>query len=278
MRITIAVPHAPPPTSSLDRLMPLVISAPFGNYIKPRGATPTLGTFTVDKRPGRLIQIIKTVRYHRKLHAWTNRLGLRNPGLGWLEAQVKRGKIDVKKAIISLHGFTGGEWAELLDRGCQLKPMAIELNLSCPNVGEVSWPDNVFQLALEAGGVSEVGVIAKLPPVRFEGMAKAALAAGVHSFHCCNTVPVPAGGMSGKPLIPLSLACISKVRKFAEATGCGAELVLIGGGGITTSEDIDRYMQAGAKHVAIGTKAMDPRLIWTDGPLRGLIEHARGAK
>ena len=61
------------------------ISAPFGNYIKRKDAISVTGTWTVHPRPGRLSQIIKTLRYTKT--GWRNQLGLRNPGI--LHALVK---------------------------------------------------------------------------------------------------------------------------------------------------------------------------------------------
>ncbi|MCA9293622.1 MAG: hypothetical protein KDA20_07395 [Phycisphaerales bacterium] len=264
-------------TAPLERIKPLIISAPFGNYIKPRGATPTLGTFTAERRPGRLKQVLKTVRYHPRLRAWTNRIGLRNPGIAWLEQRVKQGKVRVADAIISIHGFDADQWRELLDRAATLRPIALELNLSCPNVGELSWPPDLFTRAISATSSHGVGLIAKLPPLRYEDMVNAALAAGIRGFHCCNTIPVPAGGMSGKPLLPKSLACIQQLQAMAQAAGLERGLFIIGGGGITSTGDIDTYARAGVQRVAIGTKAMNPLRLWWDGPLGRLARHAEQA-
>jgi dihydroorotate dehydrogenase len=257
-----------------DHLEPLIISAPFGNYVQPAGATPTLGTFTALRRPGRLWRIIKTVRYHRSLCAWTNKIGLRNPGIDWLVERAQRGKVSVAHAIVSIHGFNDAEWYTLLEKAASVRPLAIELNMSCPNVGHVNWPADLFTRAsaVQAGGV---GVIVKLPPVNFQAMASQAMEAGLGVFHCCNTLPVPAGGMSGKPLKPVALQCIGQLRRLAEARDGSADpLFVIGGGGITTPSDIDDYASVGASRFAVGTKAFNPTLLFADGPLRPLIEHA----
>jgi dihydroorotate dehydrogenase len=254
------------------RLNRLIISAPFGNYIQPSGATPTLGTFTRRKRPGRLWRIVRTVRYYRRLGAWVNRIGLRNPGIDWLEARHGSGKVDASDKLVSIHGFEPGEWWELLDACARIAPLGIELNISCPNVGDeggMSWPEGLFARAVEAGASCGSMVIVKLPPVRYETMLEAALDAGVSAFHCCNTLPVKAGGMSGAPLKPLSLRCVAEVRAKA-AKGA----TIIGGGGITNGSDIDEYAQAGADRIALGTKTMHPKYLLGEGDLRGLIEHA----
>jgi hypothetical protein len=63
----------------------IIISSPFGTYIKSKKATSVLGSFTLDKRPGRagkIVQfIIDNVR-HPVPGGWRNRIGLRNPGIG----------------------------------------------------------------------------------------------------------------------------------------------------------------------------------------------------
>ena len=55
------------------------IAAPFGNYIKTKNTISVSGSWTVDKRTGRIIQIAKTLRYTKK--GWVNKIGLRNPGV-----------------------------------------------------------------------------------------------------------------------------------------------------------------------------------------------------
>lgn len=251
----------------------LIISAPFGNYIKPEGATPTLGTFTAEHRPGRLWRILRTVRYYPRLGAWVNRIGLRNPGLAWLIKRVDSGKLRVDDAIVSIHGFSPDDWRRLIEGVASIRPHAIELNMSCPNVGEVDWPEWLFNEALAA--MADVGrVIVKLPPVRFQTMSMQALQAGVRCFHCCNTLPVPGGGMSGRPLKPIALRCIADLKAMAAASRCEDGLTIIGGGGILAAQDIDEYAAAGAAHVAIGTKVFSPRYLWSHAGLRPLIEHA----
>ncbi|MEM6749167.1 MAG: hypothetical protein AAF612_01735 [Planctomycetota bacterium] len=246
-------------------LSPVIVSAPFGNYLRPSGTTPTLGTFTLARRgglPNRLWRIAKTVRYYRKLGAWVNRIGLRNPGMGYLERAVAAGKKDVSAAVVSVHGFEDGEWPRLVRRAAALRPLAIELNLSCPNVGAVGPALRWVQEAVGHG----VPLIAKLPPVRYEAMAERLLESGVRAFHACNTLPSPGGGMSGRPLQPLSLQCVGWLRK--RWTGLGEPVLLVGGGGVYDADDVDRFADAGADRVAIGTKLMHPKYLWSD---RGIV-------
>lgn len=267
----------------MGRIEPLVISAPFGNYVQPRwrartdvgefGVTPTLGTFTNERRPGRLWRIVRTVRYSPFLNAWVNKIGLRNPGIDWLAGRVKSGRTGVGAALVSVHGFDDPEWDRLTGIASTLGALGVELNMSCPNVGHVNWPAWLFERAASRCAVSGGLLVVKLPPVNFETMVERALGAGVRVLHCCNTIPIPAGGVSGKPLKPVAIQCIGRVREIA-VRGGHSGLTIIGGGGVTTPGDIDDYALAGAARVAIGTKCFNPRVLLGDGALKPLIQHA----
>ena len=241
-------------------IRPLIISAPFGNYVQPEGTTATLGTFTAARRGGvlnRAWRIVLTVRYYRKAKAWVNKIGLRNPGIDWLVAKNQSpnpGKADVKDKIVSIHGFTAEDWTVLLDKTAALKPMAIELNMSCPNVGHISWPEDLFE---KAEAALPGAIIAKIPPVNYDMMVEQAYAAGIRTFHCCNTLPNPGGGMSGKPLMAVALQCIQDLKRKPYFD----ELTIIGGGGIYEADDVDAYADLGVKHAAIGTKVMNPKYL-----------------
>lgn len=245
------------PESDLSaRLAPLIISAPFGNYIQPAGTTPTLGTFTAARRGGRPAafgRAVLTTRYYRRLGAWVNRIGLRNPGIDALRSGHLPGR-PVPDTIVSVHGFTDADWRLLLARIAEARPLALELNISCPNVGELTWPRRLFADAVATG----VPVIVKIPPVHYQDMARDAVAQGVRWFHATNTLPVPKGGMSGAPLKPLALAAVRWLRAEFDDVG------IIGGGGIRTPADVAAYAAAGADRFAVGTLAMRPSALRSD--------------
>ncbi|WP_236254256.1 beta/alpha barrel domain-containing protein [Mucisphaera calidilacus] len=249
-----------------EAMEPILISAPFGNYIQPEGSTPTVGTFTAMARGWRVWRILRTLRYSISLDAWTNRIGLRNPGMPWYARRVAAGKKRADHAVVSIHGFDRPQWSELLALTAEVEPLAVELNMSCPNVGEIGLPEGLFEEAVATG----VPVIVKVPPIRFEAMSEKAIEAGVWGFHAVNTLPVRGGGMSGAPLHPLALRCVADLRRMIGDHG----QKIVGGGGIIRNHHIDAFVDAGADYVALGTKTMDPRLLFTDGPVRGLIEHA----
>lgn len=240
-------------------IKPLVISAPFGNYIQPQGTTPTLGTFTAARRGGilnRVWRILLTVRYYPRMKAWVNKIGLRNPGIDWVVAKCNAGKIDVSDKLVSIHGFTAEDWYVLLEKTAALKPLAIEMNMSCPNVGHISWPEDLFEKAAATG----VPIVVKIPPVNYDTMVEQAYAAGLRMLHCCNTLPNPGGGMSGTPLKHVALQCIQDLQGKPYFD----ELTIIGGGGIYQPDDVDAYVDLGVKHVAIGTKLFNPKYLLSD--------------
>jgi hypothetical protein len=77
------------------------IAAPFGNYIKTKNTISVSGSWTVEKRTGRIIQIAKTLRYTKK--GWVNKIGLRNPGVEFGLLNIERMKYfpsqELKKRI-----------------------------------------------------------------------------------------------------------------------------------------------------------------------------------
>jgi len=253
-------------SSELAGLRALVISAPFGNYVQPAGATATLGTFTAAARPGRVRRVIATVRYYPRLRAWVNRIGLRNPGIDWLADRVRSGRIDPSDKLLSIHGFTADDWRVLIEKAAAIGPLGVELNMSCPNVGEVSWPASLFSHAAATG----VPVVIKLPPVRYERMAEQAHEAGLRWAHACNTLPVPGGGLSGAPLKPIAMRCVADLLSGNYGEGWR----VIAGGGVRSPQDVDEYLSLGASAIAVGTKAMNPTLLWSDAALRPLIDRA----
>lgn len=234
----------------LSSLKPLIVSAPFGCWFNFPGATSTLGTYTLQNRGGLLYRAwrcLLTLRPRPSLGAWTNRLGLPNPGINSLPLAR-----DYSDKIISVFGFGREEWLEVARHAADRRPLAVEANLSCPNVDHAVFLGDAryaVDLLLSRG----VPVIAKLPPVRPLDFAIPLFGAGMRTFHCCNTLATPAGGLSGKPLKQLSLWAVGEVRRLY-----GDRVRIIGGGGITTPEDIRDYFAAGADHVAIGSMLLNP--------------------
>ncbi len=271
-------------------MKPLVVSAPFGNCISSEHATSTLGTYTFHNRAGFLRwymfwRILYTLRYRPSVGGWTNKLGLPSPGIAHLEGLPRQLLTD---KIVSINGFNPEEWRDLIRTLHALgttksfpiaglpfaatSPMSfwVECNLSCPNVGHLSVPPDLFQNAIERFGADKT--IFKLSPVNYWAMFEMAYAAGARLFHATNTLPVPAGGLSGKALKRISLDVVKRIKDAKP------DVTIIGGGGITTPEDVIDYRHAGASHVAVASALLKPTRGWFKGPReRFLKEIAQAA-
>jgi dihydroorotate dehydrogenase len=195
-----------------------------------------------------------------------NRLGLPSPGIASLA------KHDLTGRILSVHGFAPAEWAELGFHALRMNPAAVEANLSCPNVDRESVASMVDACRILLG--LGLPVIAKLPPVRWMDLARPLHGIGVRSFHLCNTLPTPGGGLSGKPLKPLSLWAVEEVR-----TAFGSGVYIVGGGGVSSAEDAREYVSAGADSVAVGSALLNPLRDrrWLQGVADAVLDGRRPA-
>jgi dihydroorotate dehydrogenase len=230
----------------------LVIGAPFGNYLHWPGITSTLGTYTLQDRGGafyRFWRVLKTVRPLPRGGGWVNQLGLPNPGIASLGDRI------LPREILSIHGFSLDDWVRLIVYGTGLGAMALELNVSCPNVHTIAVGDCVKACTICSMGRASP-LIVKLPPVHWMEHAQPFYDIGVRCFHCCNTIPTSRGGFSGKVLKPYSLWAIADLRDR-----WGDEVQIIGGGGVTSCDDVADYQHAGADHVAIASALLNP-LTW----------------
>ncbi|MBN2565158.1 MAG: dihydroorotate dehydrogenase [Candidatus Eisenbacteria bacterium] len=209
-----------------------------------------------------------------------NAIGLENVGLDRFVAEKlpEAGRLPVP-IVASIAGTTAAECARLADAlGECPEIQALELNVSCPNVGGAKtpvWADPVavseFTAATRAATAATL--IVKLSPnvTDITAVAEAAERAGADALTVANTMPgmridlslmKPSlanvtGGLSGRALMPVNLALVWKVA------GCVA-VPILGCGGITSAEDALEFMAAGATAVQVGTAVFaDP-----DVPIR----------
>ena len=84
------------------------ISAPFGNYIKTKKTISVSGSWTIEKRTGRIVQIVKTLRYTKR--GWVNKIGLRNPGIEKGIPQHEDGH------VLSIAGIEKDDWIKFSDK------------------------------------------------------------------------------------------------------------------------------------------------------------------
>jgi len=75
---------------------------------------------------------------------------------------------------------------------------------------------------------------------------------GFRQFHCCNTVPIPEGGLSGSAIKYYSRNLICYIRdKYPECE-------IIAGGGIHTKTDVEEFRSFGSNHFAFSTLMFHP--------------------
>ena len=219
--------------------MKYYIAAPFGNYLHKPDMYSVMGTYTLQPRPGLLKQILKTLRYSFHYNGWTNKLGLRNPGI---ETAINKYYQNPSRRIISLYGFNKGEWETLAK---YTRGMKQELNLSCPNV------ENKFH---NTGCPVELfpDAILKMSPLTTEEEIIMYMERGVRRWHFSNTLPVSQGGLSGKTLMQYN----RKLIKFTLSEDKRAKV--IGGGGVTSMSDVRFYKDLGCIGVSLGSVCMLP--------------------
>ena len=219
--------------------MKYYIAAPFGNYLHKPDMYSVMGTYTLQPRPGLLKQILKTLRYSFHYNGWTNKLGLRNPGI---ETAINKYYQNPSRRIISLYGFNKGEWETLAK---YTRGMKLELNLSCPNVenkfNNTGCPIELFPEA-----------ILKMSPLTTEEEIVMYMERGVRRWHFSNTLPVSQGGLSGKTLMQYN----RKLIKFTLSEDKRAKV--IGGGGVTSMSDVRFYKDLGCIGVSLGSVCMLP--------------------
>ena len=206
-----------------------------------------------------------------------NSIGIENPGLeGFLTTKVPILRELPCAAIVSVEGEDVEEFCALVRGvdGCGAAH-AIEVNISCPNVGP-----HGLRYSTDAGMAREVmgairpltrlPLIAKLTPnvTRVAEIAEACEECGADAVSLVNTFVGMAvdsrtrkpilgtvlGGLSGPAIKPLALA---KVWEVVQAV----DIPVIGIGGITHPVDAIEFLLLGASAVEVGTALFaDPGL------------------
>jgi len=236
-----------------DKKMKFFIAAPFGNYIKYHSFNniiPVTGTWTLKYRGAwikRIFKMSKTLRYSIKHRGWTNKLGLPNPGI-----EVGLAKTN-NNEVLSIAELEKGDFEKL----SYLIPIdqSVEINLSCPNIkgGEKLPWDDVKYFNRERS-IKREYCIAKISPLTTTDELKFLIdEIGFNQIHCCNTLPVKKGGLSGKELKPYVDKLISIIR-----TNWGTEIEIIAGGGVVSKKNAIDYIEKGADHISLGTVCFTP--------------------
>ena len=218
------------------------ISAPFGNYVKPKKAISVTGTWTLSPRSGRFLQIIKTLRYTKQ--GWCNKLGLRNKG-------IKNGLLKTKESeVLSIAAIDKDDWVHFLQLLNQNQN--IELNISCPNLDShedtTTW-EAFYNFPYY---IYSRWCIVKVPPTISFNFIDKLIDRGFTQIHASNTLSTSKGGLSGKVLMPYTLKLVEYTKnKYPNVE-------FIAGGGVSSRSDAERYLNAGADHISLGTICFTP--------------------
>ena len=206
-----------------------------------------------------------------------NSVGLQNPGVeAWLQDELPALLATGARVVASVWGFTveGYEKAATALAGAPPEVVAVEVNLSCPNI-ESRRDMFAHSPALTAEAVAATAGCmrprwAKLSPnvTDLTEVAGAALEAGADALTLVNTVMGMAidvdtrrprlgaggGGLSGPAIRPVAVRAIYDVcTAFPDAS-------VVGVGGVATAEHAVELLLAGAAAVQVGTATFaDPR-------------------
>ncbi len=209
-----------------------------------------------------------------------NSVGLPGPGIdAWIARDLPALEASGARVVASIWGRTVADYegAARALKDVAHRLVAIEVNLSCPNVEARA---QVFAHAPETtreathavvdalGGAAPV--FAKLSPnvTDLVAIAGAALDAGATGLTLVNTVMglvvdaaqraprlgAGGGGVSGPPIKPIALRAVWEVARAYPG------VAIIGTGGVATGEDAAEMLLAGASAVGVGTATFaDPR-------------------
>jgi dihydroorotate dehydrogenase (NAD+) catalytic subunit len=198
-----------------------------------------------------------------------NAIGLQNTGIDDFTARILPRLRTLSCPIVAnISGTSVDDYAFLARRLSSVDGVAaIEINVSCPNVGRGG-----VEFCVEPGAVAAVvaavreeterTVICKLSPnvTDIVAIARAAEDAGADAVSLINTLvgmaielkgrrPVlgnRTGGLSGPAVKPIALRMVYEVARVARVP-------VIGIGGIATAEDALQFLMAGATAVQVGT-------------------------
>jgi len=216
-------------------------------------------------------------RVHQATAGMLNSVGLQNPGVeAWLETELPPLEATGARVVASIWGFSveAYEKAAAMLAGASTAIVAVEINLSCPNVEErrhmfAHSPTRSAEV-VEASAGCGLPRWAKLSPnvTDITEIAGAVLGAGAEAVTLINTVMGLAidpdtgrarlgaggGGLSGPAIHPVAVRAVHDVHlAFPDAA-------IVGVGGIVTAQDAIELMVAGASGVQVGTATFsDPR-------------------
>lgn len=237
-------------------------------------------SITLEPRQG-----LPTPRMAETPSGMLNAIGLQNPGVeAWIAADLPWLAERGARVIASVAGRTVEEFrlvARELTRVGGDTIVALEVNLSCPNVEDrglvfaCSAPDSA-EVVRAVAREARVPVLAKLTSdvTDIVAIARAVAAAGADGVTLINTLLGMAidpdtgrpelantyGGLSGPAIRPVAVRNVHQVRTALP------NLPILGCGGVRTVTDVVQFLRAGASAVAVGTSTfvdpfIGPRLV-----------------
>lgn len=205
-----------------------------------------------------------------------NAIGLQNPGIeSYLANDVAKFAARPCAVVGSVAGFSVDDYAYVTERLAERDEIdAIELNISCPNVGTEGEtfacdPQLAERATRAARAVTGKTLIVKLSPnvTAIAEIARVVEAAGADALAVINTVRGMSidverarprlgngsGGLSGPAIRPIAVLAVWEVAQ-------AVRIPIVGQGGIETARDALEFILAGAAAVSIGTgNFTDPR-------------------
>lgn len=206
-----------------------------------------------------------------------NAIGLQNPGIEHYLANDVAKFADRPCAVVgSVAGFSVDDYGYVTERLAARDEIdAIELNISCPNVGTegetFACDPNLARAATRAArAATKKTLIVKLSPnvTDIVQIAREVEAAGADALAVINTVrgmsiDVDAwrprlgnasGGLSGPAIRPVAVLAVYEVA-------AAVRIPIVGQGGIETARDALEFILAGATAVSVGTgNFTDPQI------------------
>ncbi|MFN4212667.1 MAG: dihydroorotate dehydrogenase [Microgenomates group bacterium] len=200
-----------------------------------------------------------------------NSVGLTNPGLKEGIKQISQlMKKSTTPLVVSIFSTSIKEFVVMAEEILEIKPFALELNLSCPNLRHetniiISHQGKSSFEAVRAVKrlVGKMPVFAKLSPnvENISEIAKWCQEGGADAISAINTV-APAmvidikkkqpmlgakvGGVSGPAIKPIAIRCVYEIYQ-------AVNIPIIGMGGVTSWQDAVEMMMAGATLVGVGS-------------------------
>jgi dihydroorotate dehydrogenase (NAD+) catalytic subunit len=218
-------------------------------------------------------------RVHEVTAGMLNSVGLQNPGVeAWIDHELPALEEANAKVVASIWGFTVESYEKAAAMLAGIDPavvVAVEVNLSCPNIERrrdmFAHSPSATRDVMEATAGAGRPRWAKLSPnvTDLTEIASAARDGGAEAVTLINTVMGMAidvngtrkpalgnkgGGLSGAAIHPVAVRAIYDVHEAMP------DLPIVGVGGVSNGEDAVELLLAGASAIEVGTATFrDPK-------------------